>query len=133
MTNYIIVSIVSGILFGMMDVLINANPIASKLLAAYQPIAKTSVNFIAGTIIDLSYGFVLAALFLLVYPSLPGGVGLLKGASFALMIWFLRVAMNAASQWMMFNVPIQALLYITFAGLAEMLMLGIFYGLTLYP
>ena len=133
MTSYIIVSVISGILFGILDGLINANPIANKLYEVYQPIAKTSVNFMAGVIIDLAYGFILAALFLLVYPSLPGEVWLVKGVSFALMLWFLRVVMSVASQWMMFKVPLKALLYTLLAGLGEMLILGILYGLALQP
>lgn len=88
MTNYIVISFVGGILFGFMDGLINANPIATQLFEVYKPIAKTSLNFVAGMIIDLAYGFILAALFLLLYPSLPGEVGLVKGVSFALMTWF---------------------------------------------
>lgn len=133
MTSYIIVSVISGILFGILDGLINANPIASKLFQVYKPIAKTSVNFVAGMIIDLAYGFILAALFQLVYPSLPGKVGLVKGVSFALMVWFFRVVMSVASQWMMFQVPLKALLYTLLAGLGEMLILGILYGLALQP
>jgi hypothetical protein len=78
-------------------------------------------------------GFVLAALFQLVYPSLPGEVGLVKGVSFALMVWFFRVVMSVASQWMMFKVPLKALLYTLLAGLGEMLILGILYGLALQP
>jgi hypothetical protein len=132
-TSYIIVSIISGILFGILDGLINANPIANKLYEVYKPIAKTSVNFAAGMIIDLGYGFILAALFLLVYPSLPGEAGLVKGVSFALMVWFFRVVMSAASQWMMFKVPPKTLLYTLLAGLGEMLSLGILYGLALQP
>jgi len=42
-----------------------------------------------------------------------------------------RVVMYVASQWMMFNVPIRALLYTLITGLCEMLILGILYGLTL--
>jgi hypothetical protein len=132
-TSYIIVSIISGILFGILDGLINANPMANKLYEVYKPIAKTSINFVAGTIIDIAYGFILAALFLLVYPSLPGEVGLVKGVSFALIVWFLRVVMSVASQWMMFKVPSKALLYTLLAGLGEMLILGILYGLALQP
>ena len=133
MTSYIIVSVISGILFGVLDGLINANPIANKLYEVYKPIAKTSVNFLVGMIIDLAYGFILAALFLLVYPSLPSEVGLVKGVSFALLVWFFRVVMSVASQWMMFKVPLKALLYTLLAGLGEMLILGIFYGLALQP
>jgi len=133
MTRYIIVSIISGILFGVMDGLINANPLAQRLYEFFKPIAKTSVNIPVGILIDLVYGFVMAGIFVLLYKSLPGGTGLVKGISFALIIWFFRVVMSAASQWMMFNVPVNALIYGLLAGLGEMLILGIFYGLILRP
>jgi hypothetical protein len=132
MTTHI-VSITSGILFGVLDGLINANPIATRLFEVYKPIAKTSFNFIAGMIIDLAYGFILAGLFLLLYPSLPGESGLAKGLSFALIAWFFRVVMSVASQWMMFEVPPKALIYSLLTGLGEMLVLGLLYGLTLQP
>ena len=133
MVTYIIVSILSGILFGIMDGLINANPIANNLYKVYKELAKTSINFVAGMIIDLAYGFILAAIFLLLYPSLPGEAGVLKGISFAVMVWFFRVVMSVASQWMMYKVPVKALLYTLLAGLGEMLILGILYGLALVP
>ena len=133
MIRYIIVSIISGILFGIMDGLINANPLAQKLYEVYKPIAKTVINVPAGIIIDLVYGFVMAGVFLLLYRSLPGETGLLKGISFALLVWFFRVVMSVISGWMMFNIPIGALLYTLITGLGEMLILGILYGLTLKP
>jgi hypothetical protein len=131
--RYIIVSIISGILFGILDALINANPIAQRLYQVYKPIAKTTLNPILGILIDLVYGFAMAAIFILLSDSLPGSVGLLKGISFALMAWFFRVVMSAASQWMMYTVPGRILLYTLAAGLGEMLVLGIMYGLTLLP
>jgi hypothetical protein len=130
---YIIISIVSGILFGIMDGLINANPLAQRLYEVYKPIAKTTINVPAGIVIDLVYGFVMAGVFLLFYRSLPGETGLLKGISFAFLIWFFRVVMSVISGWMMFNIPIGALLYTLITGLGEMLILGILYGLTLKP
>jgi hypothetical protein len=133
MTSYIIVSVISGILFGILDGLINANPMANKLFEVYKPIAKPSLNFVAGIIIDLAYGFILAALFMLLYPVLPGATGVVKGLSFGLMAWFLRVVMSVASQWMMYKVPLNTLVYSLFTGLGEMLILGILYGLTLQP
>ena len=133
MTKYILVSVVSGILFGVLDGMINANPLAQRLYDVYKPIAKTSVNALAGIVIDLAYGFILAAMFLLLYKSLPGETGWVKGTSFALLAWFFRVVMSVASQWMTFNVPMSALLYTLIAGLGEMLILGILYGLTLQP
>ena len=133
MVRYIIVSIVSGILFGVLDGLINANPLAQRLYEVYKPIARTSINPLAGIVIDLVYGFVLAAVFLLLYKSLPGATGLVKGISFAVLVWFFRVVMYAASQWVMFNIPSEALLYSLVTGLGEMLVLGVLYGLTLKP
>ncbi len=133
MTAYIIVSIISGMLFGLMDGLINANPLAVRLFEAYKPIAKTSINMPAGIAIDLVYGFALAGLFLLLYPALPGGTGFMKGICYGLIIWFLRVVMSVASQWMMYRIPITTLLYSLLAGLIEMLVLGVLYGLTLHP
>jgi hypothetical protein len=133
MIGYIIVSIISGILFGVLDGVINANPLAQRLYEVYKPIAKTSINPLAGIMIDLVYGFVMAGVFLLLYKSLPGETGLVKGVSFACLVWFFRVVMYTASQWVMFNVPVEALLYSLVTGLGEMLILGVFYGLTLKP
>lgn len=133
MARYTIVSIASGVLFGILDGLINANPMAQRLYDVYKPIARSSVNLPAGIVIDLVYGFVLAAVFLLLHQSLPGQSGLVKGLSFALLVWFFRVVMGVASSWMMFEVPAGALLYTLVAGLGEMLILGVVYGVTLKP
>src|SRR5512136_372612 len=133
MIGYIIVSVVSGILFGILDGVINANPLAQRLYEVYKPIARTSINPLAGIVIDLVYGFVMAGVFLLLYKSLPGETGLVKGLSFAVLAWFFRVVMYSASQWVMFNIPVETTLYSLVAGLGEMLILGVLYGLTLKP
>jgi hypothetical protein len=133
MTAYIAISIISGILFGVLDGLKNANPLAVKLYEIYKPISRTSINMVAGMIIDLAYGFILGGLFILLYNSLPGELGVIKGISFALIVWFLRVVMSVASQWMMFKVPVKTCLYDLASGLGEMLVLGILYGITLRP
>ena len=75
----------------------------------------------------------MAGLFLLLRGSLPGATALLDGLLFGLLAWFFRVVMYTASQWVMFNVPLGALLYSLGAGLGEMLILGVLYGLTLRP
>lgn len=131
--RYVLVGITSGLLFGIMDGLINANPIAERLYEFNLPIRRTSVDIIAGVAIDLAYGFILMAVFLILYRSLPGRVGLVKGVSFALLVWFLRVVMCDASQWVILNVPVAALLYGVLTGLGEMLVLGVLYGATLRP
>jgi len=133
MISYIIVSFVSGILFGVLDSVINANPFARRLNEFYKPIAKTSINVPMGVVIDLVYGFAMAGIFLLLYSSLPGEIGLVKGINFAILAWFFRVVMSVASSWMMFKVPIRTLLYTLITGLGEMLILGILYGVFLEP
>ncbi|MGB7537851.1 MAG: hypothetical protein WBM17_04870 [Anaerolineales bacterium] len=133
MATYIIVSLISGVLFGILDGLIHGNPLAVKLLEAYKPIAKISVNFVAGIIIDLAFGFIMAGIFLLLYPSLPGATGLVKGLSFGLIAWFFRGVMYVASQWMMIKVPAKTLGYTLVTGLGEMLIIGILYGIALQP
>ncbi len=133
MVTFIVVSVVGGVLFGVLDGLINANPLAISLYEVYKPIARTSLNIAAGVVTDLIYGFVMAGVFLILYSSLPGSSGLIKGISFAVLVWFFRVVMSAASQWTMFNVPENTLLYMLVTGLAEMLILGALYGLTLKP
>jgi len=132
-TRIVAVSIIGGVLFGVMDVLINGNPLAQVLYEAYRPIAKTSVDVVSGIGIDLFYGFVMTGMFLLLYRSLLGQVGLTKGISYALIVWFFRVVMQVASQWMMFNISPVTLIYVLVTGLAEMLAIGVFYGLTLRP
>lgn len=133
MLRYIAISLVGGLLFAALDGVINANPLARSLLGVYEPIARTSINAAAGVVIDLVYGFVLAGMFLLLSRSLPGSSGLAKGLSFGTGLWFLRVVMGAASTWLMFEVPAATIAYTVAAGLAEMLALGILYGLTLAP
>lgn len=130
MIRYVIVSIAGGILFGILDGVIHANPLARRLYNVYTPIAKKSPNVLAGIVIDLAYGFVMPLVFLMLYTSLPGETSIVKGISFAFLIWFFRVVMGVASQWMMFDVPIKTLIYTLGTGLGEMLILGLLYGLT---
>lgn len=133
MATYVIVSTVAGVPFGVLDAVLNGNPLARRLQADYQPIARRTIHIPAGVAIDLLYGFVLAALFLLLFDSLPGGSGVLKGVSFAGIAWFLRVVMSVAGQWMTLTVSRRAHVYALVAGLLELLVLGVLYGLTLEP
>ncbi len=133
MLRYTVISLVSGLLFGVLDGVLNGNPLARSLFDVYQPIARTSINVVAGMMIDLMYGFVLAGMFMLLSPALPGSSGLVKGLSFAAGLWFVRVVMGAASTWMMFKVPAGMIAYVITTGLVEMLALGILYGITLVP
>jgi hypothetical protein len=133
MERFIIISVLSGILFAILDGLINANPLAQKLMACYKPIAKTSINIYAGIAIDLFYGFVMGAIFLMIFNSLPTEIGLIKGVIYGLIIWFFRVLMSVFSAFMTQQVPLKTLVYILLTGLGEMVVIGIFYGLTIKP
>jgi hypothetical protein len=131
MLNFALVSLGAGILFGFMDGLINANPLAQKLNAVYAPIAKTGINVPAGIAIDLIYGFVIVGIFTLLHAALPGQSGLVKGLSLGLGMWFFRVVMGVATAWMTQQVPLGLLGYQLATGLAEMLILGAFVGILL--
>lgn len=131
MMKFLLVGIGSGILFGVMDGLINANPLAQKLYRVYEPIARKSISVPAGVAIDLILGLAMAGVFLVLRKALPGESWIVKGLAFGLMAWFFRAAMQVASQWVMFDVPASTLLYTAACGLAEMLILGLLYGLTL--
>ncbi len=133
MVRFITISLISGILFAFLDGFINANPIAQKLMECYTPIAKTSVNIPAGIAIDFFFGFVMCGIFLLLYNSLPSDNPIIKGIVYGLIIWFFRVLMSVFSIYMTQQVPVKTLVYILLTGLIEVLIIGIFYGLTIKP
>jgi len=119
-----------GVVFAILDGLLNANPVAERVYAADRPIARQSVNAPLGLSFDIVSGVIMAVLFAGLMPALPGGP-VAKGLAFGLMVWFFRVAMSVAAQAVMFNVPGSALAYMLIAGLVEMSILGSLYGLAL--
>ena len=125
------VSISSGLILGLLDGLINANPYAQKLFEVYKPIAKSSVNIVLGFGIDILYGFVMTCLFFLLYKSLPGQTAILKGFGYGLIVAFFSVVMHVFSQLVMFKVPANALIYMFLTGLVEILIVSIYISLTL--
>ena len=131
MLNVVLVSVGAGLLFGAMDALINANPLARRLNAVYSPVVKSDINAPAGIAIDLAYGFVIVGVFALLAASLPGETGVLKGLALGLGLWFFRVVMSVTTTWMTHRVPPALLGYQLLTGLAEMLVLGGFVGLLL--
>jgi len=131
MVRFVIASILTGLLFGTMDGLINGNPYAAKLMECFKPIAKRSINVPAGLAIDLIYGFVISGIFVIIMPALPTEIGIIKGLAYGLGIWFFRVLMGVISNWMMFNIPGKTLIYMLLTGLIEMVVLGIINGLIL--
>ncbi len=131
MLRQIVVGLAAGVAFLLLDGLLNANPVAQQLYAAYRPIARSSVNALAGSLVDLAYGLILVALFVTLRHCLPGRTGLMKGMSFAAMVWFLRVVMRVAGEWVTTTVPASALAYSLVAGLVQMLLVGVLIALLL--
>jgi hypothetical protein len=93
MGTTILVGLLSGLLFAVLDMLINANPLARRLNALFLPIARRRVNPIVGLAIDLVFGLIMAVLYVQLRPALAGGSGLARGLCYGSLIWFLRVVM----------------------------------------
>jgi hypothetical protein len=129
MASFIIAAGLTGLLFGTMDGLINGNPYAIKLMACYKPISRQSINIPVGLAIDLLYGFIISGMFIMILPALPTEIGIVKGATYGMGMWFFRVLMSVISNWMMFNIPGKAVIYTLLTGLIEMMILGILNGL----
>jgi hypothetical protein len=129
MIRFIIAAILTGLLFGIMDGVINGNPFALRLMECYKPIAKQEINVLIGLLIDLFYGFAISGIFIVIIPALPTDIGIIRGLTYGIGIWFFRVLMGVISNWMMFNVPGKTLVYILLTGLIEMIILGIINGL----
>jgi hypothetical protein len=124
MLRQILVGLIAGVTFLLLDGVLNANPIAQRLYTAYQPIARESVNALAGSAIDLAFGVLLAALFSTIRASLPGSTTIAKAVSFGLIVWFLRVCMRVAGEWVVTVVPAHVHAYTLVAGLVQMLIVA---------
>jgi hypothetical protein len=129
--RFSVTSVAVGVAFVVLDAVLNANPIAQSAYAVFTPLARESVNASAGTLLDLAYGFALTAIFLRLWPALPGGTMLLKALSYSVLVWFFRVLMNVAGQWVTSAIPDVTVTYSLAAGLLEMLLLGSLLSLVL--
>lgn len=129
MLRFFIAAILTGLLFGTMDGLINGNPYALKLMECYKSIAKQTINIPVGLLIDLFYGFIISGIFIIILPALPAESGILNGLLYGFGMWFFRVVMGVISNWMMFAVPGKTLIYVLLTGLFEMIVLGILNGI----
>jgi hypothetical protein len=127
--RYVAASIAIGVIFILLDAVVNTNPLAEQAYAVFAPILRPGIDIVPAMAIDLAYGFALSAIFVVLYRALPGGNRLLKGLSFGLLLWFLRVVMSAAGQWVLFAIPETTVTYTLASGLLEMLVLGVLLGM----
>jgi hypothetical protein len=116
--------IAAGVAFLGLDGLLNANPIAQQVYLAYRPIARSRVDAVAGSMVDVVYGLVLVALFLRLRHCLPGRADATKGLSFGAIVWFLRVVMRVAGEWIVTTVPPSTHAYTLVAGLVQTLLVA---------
>lgn len=131
MLRKLLVGLAAGVALLILDGLLNANPLAQQVYAAYRPIARSSVNALAGSLVDLAYGLILVALFVRLRHCLPGRTRLTKGMSFGIMLWFLRVVMRVAGEWVTTTLPTSAHAYSLVAGLVQMLLVALLVALLL--
>jgi hypothetical protein len=75
-----------------------------------------------GLIFELINGFMLAVIYAVIHPSLPGR-GWKKGFSYGLLVWGLRVVMGAFSTYMMTDMPPVPIAITVVTGLIEVLIL----------
>lgn len=123
------VGVVVGVVFIILDALINANPLGVKALEFYTPIARDGILLPVGIVSDLVSGFLIVGFFALFYKSLPTSSGIVKGIIFGLIAGYLRVVMNVAASFTMFKMPAGSALYTLCAGMVEMVILGLLAGL----
>ena len=77
-----------------------------------------------GLIFELINGFMLAVIYAVIHPSLPGR-GWKKGFSYGLLVWGLRVVMGAFSTYMMTDTSRILIAITVVTGLIEVLILCI--------
>lgn len=131
--RYVMTSWIGGILFWIMDGIINGNPYAKKLYKAFRSSTDTkiSINITKSFFVYLVYGCAMVGIFSLLYKSLPGKTGISKGLSFGIMVWFFRGFMTIMSQWTLYTIPINSMAYWISTGIFEGLIIGTLFGLLL--
>jgi hypothetical protein len=125
--RFLVAGIVASVLFlvldavlGMVGGLIEAQVFG---IPSAQP-AGIEAKMMIGLVFELVNGFMLATIYAIIHPSLPGQ-GWKKGFSYGLIVWGLRVVMWAFSTYMMTDMsPILIAINVT-TGLIEVLILGI--------
>lgn len=127
------VGLIVGVAFVLLDFAFNANPLAAKALAFYEPIARGQFLMSLGIAADMISGLVLVFFFALLFPALPSSSGILKGLVFGLIVAYLRVVMNTVASYAMFSMPTGAFFYVLVSGILEMTVLGFLAGLLYRP
>jgi hypothetical protein len=125
--RFLLAGIVASVLFLVLDMALGT---AAGFMGAtffdlpfeQPPGIEAKIKF--GLIFELINGFMLAAIYAVIHPGLPGR-GWKKGISYGLIVWGLRVVMWAFSTYMMTAMPSILIAITVVTGLIEVLILGI--------
>jgi hypothetical protein len=123
--RFLVAGIVASILFLVLNAIFGmlGGLIGMQLFGL--PLEQPSeVKMMIGPIFELINGFMLALIYAIIHPDLPGQ-GWKKGVSYGLIVWGLRVVMWAFSNYMMTDMPPVLIVITVVTGLIEVLILGV--------
>jgi hypothetical protein len=123
----VVAGIVASVLFLVLDMVLGTAGgfIGAEVFGVpveQPPGFEAKVKF--GLIFELTNGFMLAVIYAVLHPSLPGR-GWKKGISYGFLVWGLRVVMGAFSTYMMTDMSPILIAITVVTGLIEVLILGI--------
>ena len=124
LAKLIICSIIIGIIFIFLDILLAI--ILFPINSAYMdlPIWKNPPNIIAGMIFDIINGFIVVLIYNLIKESIPFE-SWKKGTIYGIIMGLFRVAMMAFTTIVIYNVPIVLVIANLVSGFIEIIVLGI--------
>ena len=123
--RFVIAGFVASILFLLLDAIFGMlSGIIGQQVFGIPASQPDSAKMTAGVLFELVNGFILALIYAVIYTALPGK-GWLKGISYALIVWGLRVVMWAFSTYMMTNMSPVLISITVVTGLIEMLVICI--------
>ena len=114
--------IVTSVLFILFDMLIAIS--TSPVYSPYSELAiwKTPPNISAGLIFDLINGFILVAVYTVIYNGIPGE-GWQKGLNYGIIVGLFRVVMTSFSTIVMYNIPLILVITSLITGYIEIVIL----------
>ena len=114
--------IITGVLFIMFDMIIAIS--TSPIFSPYSdlPIWKTPPDILAGLIFDLINGFILLAVYIIIYNGIPG-FGWKKGLNYGIIVGLFRVVMTSFSTIVMYTIPFTLVITSLVIGYIEIVIL----------
>jgi hypothetical protein len=122
--TFLILDMLFGILGAQITTAITGEPVIQ--------LAGMESKFLLGILFEVINAFILMVIYAFVYQCLPGD-GWLKGISYGLIIWGLRVLMWAFSSFIMFDISPVLLIVTAILGLFEVTTLGIILAVLYRP